>query len=92
MNLLLWAISLGTIGKLILGFAVLRVHMYIAREHSIDSVVLRAIKREKYLTLFALALMVISYVLEILFYQGATEFLTCIGSECASAVSAAFQN
>ena len=90
MNLLLLGLTLSTIGKLVLGWAVLRVHMYMYRERDIDGVVLRAIKREEYITLAALILIVIGYVLEILFYQGSTELLTCTGEECAAAVSAAF--
>ena len=92
MNLLLWGITLGMIGKLVLGIAVMRVHLYILRERNIDNVVLRAIKREEYLTLVALALVIIGYVLEILFYQGSTDFLTCRGEECAAAIQAAFKN
>lgn len=92
MNLLLWGITLGTIGKLVLGIAVLRVHVYILREHKIDDVVLRALKREQYVTLIGLAFIVIGFALEILFYNGSTEFLACLGAECAGLVQAAFQN
>ena len=91
MNLLLWGITLGTIGKLVLGWAVLRVHMYIYREHDIDNVVLRAIKREEYITLIALILITIGFVFEVIFYQDSTELLSCIGEECAAAISTAFQ-
>jgi hypothetical protein len=90
MNLLLWGITLGTIGKLVLGIAVLRVHIRMFQEHKIDGVVLRAIKREHYLTILGLGLIVLGYALEIWFYRGSTEFLNCIGSECAGALQAAF--
>jgi hypothetical protein len=90
MNLLLWGITLGTIGKLILGIAVLRVHIRIFEEHRIDGVVLRAIKREHYLTLLGLGLIVIGYVFEVLFYNGSTGFFDCVGAECAGLVEAAF--
>lgn len=91
MNLLLWGLTLGTIGKLVLGWAVLRVHMYIYREHNIDNVVLRAIKREEYITLFSLILIVVGFIFEVIFYQGSTELLSCVGEECVGAISAAFQ-
>jgi hypothetical protein len=91
MNLLLWGITLGTVGKLVLGWAVLRVHMYMYREGNIDGVVRRAIKREEYITLAALILIVLGFVLELVFYQGSTELLSCTGSECAGAIQAAFQ-
>lgn len=90
MNLLLLGLTLSTVGKLVLGWAVLRVHMYMYREHNIDGVVLKAIKREEYITLFSLILIVIGYILEVLFYQGSTELLSCLGEECSAAISAAF--
>jgi len=89
MNLLLWGLTIGTIGKLILGIAVLRVHVGILKEHRIDGVVLKAIKREQLVTLFGLILIVVGFLLEVLFYSGSTHLLECTGSECASAVEAA---
>lgn len=62
-------LTLGTIGKLILGIAVLRVHAYIIKEHKIDGVVLTVMKRERYITAVAVALMIIGYVLEMAFYS-----------------------
>lgn len=91
MNLLLWGITLGTIGKLMLGIAVLRVHLRIFHEHSIDGVVLRAIKREHYITIVGLFLIVLGYVLELAFYNVSTEFLSCLGSECVGLVQEAFK-
>lgn len=76
MESLYLALTLGTIGKLILGIAVLRVHAYIIKEHKIDGVVLRAMKRERYITAFGIALIVIGYVLEILFYASTTIIAT----------------
>jgi hypothetical protein len=91
MNLLLWGITLGTIGKLIIGIAVLRVHIRIFQEHSIDGVVLRAIKREHILTIIGLFLIIAGYIFEVLFYQGSTEFFNCVGSECAGVIQSAFE-
>jgi hypothetical protein len=65
-------ITLGTIGKLILGIAVLRVHAHIIREHKIDAVVLSAMKRERYITAGGVFLILLGYVLEMLFYAGTT--------------------
>ncbi len=90
MNFLLWGITLGTLGKLIIGLAVLRVHIRIFQEHSIDGVVLKAIKREHILTMIGLFLIVAGYILEVMFYKGSTEFFSCIGAECAGAINAAF--
>ena len=90
MNYLLLGITLGTIGKLVLGVAVLRVHVYIIREHKIDDVVLKALRREQTVTLIGLALIVVGYVLEVMFYNGSTEFFSCVGPECQSLVKEAF--
>ncbi len=90
MNLLLWGLTLGTVGKLVLGLAVLRVHIRIFQEHSIDGVVLTAIKREHLITIFALSLIFIGYVLEVLFYSGSTGLLECVGAECTGAIENAF--
>ena len=90
MNFLLWGITLGTIGKLVLGIAVLRVHVYIIREHRIDNVVLSALRRERYVTICGLLLIVLGYIFEIFFYQGSTQFLSCVGSECAGLINASF--
>ncbi len=86
MNLLLWGLTLGTVGKLVLGIAVLRVHVYILREHKIDDVVLRALKREQFVTMGGLVLIVLGFMCEIVFYNGSTDLLSCIGEECSAAV------
>ncbi len=91
MNLLLWGITLGTIGKLILGIAVLRVHIRIFEEHKIDGVVLKAIKREHIVTVIGLIFIVLGYVLEVLFYHGSTQLFDCIGTECVAAIDSAFR-
>lgn len=65
-------LTLGIIGKLILGIAVWRIHAHIIREHKIDGVVLQAMRRERYITLFGIFLLILGYVLEILFYSTAT--------------------
>lgn len=88
MNLLLWGLTIGTVGKLVLGVAILRVHAYIIKEHRIDGVVLAALRRERYFTALGLILVVIGYVLEVFFYSGSTNLLDCVGGACASAVSA----
>ena len=74
MNLLFWGLTISVIGKIILGIAVLRVHSGIVHEHKIDGVVLRAMKREKWVTIIGLSLIVIGYIMEILFY-GFTPFM-----------------
>jgi len=86
MSLLLWGLTIGTIGKLILGFAVLRVHLGILHEHKIDGAVLSSIKREQTITMLALALILAGFILEVLFYADFTNFLTCVGTDCTATV------
>ena len=90
MNLLMLGLTLGVIGKVVLVIAVLRVHSGIAHEHKIDGVVIRAMKKEKWITIIGLALIILGYVLEMVFYSG-TPLLNCIGPECAALLEAAFE-
>jgi len=90
MNLLLWGLTIGTVGKLVLGIAVLRVHAGIIREHRIDDAVLRALKKERYVTLLGLVLITLGYIMEVIFYVGYTAFFECVGSECLAALGASF--
>lgn len=89
-NLLLWGLTLGTIGKLILGIAVLRVHINIIKEHRIDNLVLTAMKKEQWVTLTGLALIVIGYICEVIFYGG-TPFFSCGGADCAATIQNVFR-
>jgi hypothetical protein len=89
MNLLFWALTTGTLGKLILGIAVLRVHAGILHQHKIDGKVLNAIKGERYVTILGIVLILFGYILEMVFY-GYTPLLTCSLSECGAAAGALF--
>lgn len=90
MNLLLWGLTIGTVGKLVLGFAVLRVHLGILHEHKIDGVVLRSIKREQVITMLGLALILAGYIMEVIFYASFTDLLNCSGFDCTAAARNAF--
>jgi hypothetical protein len=72
MEMLYLGLALGTVGKLILGIAVWRVHAYILREHKIDQVVLHAIRRERYVTGMGILLILLGYAFEMLFYTTST--------------------
>ncbi len=89
MNLLLLGITLGTIGKVILGVAVLLVHIRILQEQSIDWIVLRAIKREHFVTIVGLIFIVAGYILEVMFYYN-IDLLSCTGTECSAALNTLF--
>ncbi len=89
MDILFWGLTTGTIGKLLLGLAVIRVHLIILREHKLDEVVFRSIKRERFITACGVLLIVIGYVLEMVFY-GFTPLAPCGENVCAASLGAAF--
>ncbi|MCH7568697.1 MAG: hypothetical protein IIA87_04725 [Nanoarchaeota archaeon] len=57
------ALTSEFIGTLLIGIAVLRVHMRVRKEHGIDDRVLKAIKREQWLTKLGLLLIIIGFIL-----------------------------
>ena len=70
MNALIIGITIGLIGKVVLGIAVIRVHIHIATERKVDGDVIRAIEREKYVTAAAIVLMVAGNLLEMAYFMG----------------------
>ena len=68
MGLLFAGIIVGTLGKVVLGITVLMVHTRLFREHRIDRAVLSELKRERWVGIFSILLIVIGFVLEMVFY------------------------
>ena len=56
-------LSLEFVGTILIGVAVLRVHMKVRKEQKIDKKVLRSIKRERYLTLAGMTLITLGFIL-----------------------------
>ena len=81
--------TLSVIGKGMLGLAIIWVHITMATERSIDEQVVKAFRRETLLTVIALFLIVVGYVLEVSAMGGFTNLITCNGVECSAALSAA---
>jgi hypothetical protein len=90
MNILFWGMTLGTAGKLLLGFAVLRVHTRIREERKIDAVVIRSIKHEEVFTALAVILIILGYIFEVAFYNG-LNFFSCFGPACSAALMQALK-
>lgn len=63
--MLFWGMTLGFIGKVLLGVTVMMVHSKITREKRIDGIVLTEMRREQIVAAFAIALMAIGYALEL---------------------------
>lgn len=85
MNLLFWALSVGTIGKVLLAIGILKVHYVMAQEKTIGERVIHSFKYEKVVTLTGVFLIVVGYLCELYFYNGVS-MLTCAGELCSAAL------
>lgn len=89
MSMLFWGLTIGMVGKIVLGIAVVRVHMIMLREHKLDTAVFNSIKRERLITILGVLLIILGYVLEITFYN-IIPFASCAESNCAASLGAVF--
>lgn len=87
MNLLFWGLTIGTIGKVMLGVGVLIAHSELAHERKIDKLVLKSFRIEHSLTIAGLFLIVAGYGLEMYFYDFLS-MLTCSTEECIISAAA----
>ena len=69
--LLIGGLTISTLGKVILGITVIRVHSRLSQEHSVDDAVVDEIHKEKGLGIAGIVLMVLGYFMEMVFYMGA---------------------
>ncbi len=69
MNLFTIGLILDTVGKILIGLAVLAVHRHIFSERKIDSDVLRAIRREWILTISGILLIAVGALLQLIFHS-----------------------
>jgi hypothetical protein len=89
MNILFWGLTIGALGKVLLGVGVMIAHTSLVKEKRIDMIVLKGYRVEHALTVIGLIMIVVGYFMEIYFY-GFTPFLTCTGAECSAAIINAF--
>ncbi len=87
MSLLFWGLTLGLVGKIMLAIGILKVHFVMEKERRIGDKVIHSFHLEKVLTVIGVLCIVIGYVMEIYFYNGA-DLLTCHGGECSASLSA----
>ena len=64
MNIEIIGFILTTIGEILLGAMVLIIHWHILKEHRIDANVLRQMKQEQFLGAFAIASIIIGFLLQ----------------------------
>jgi len=68
--MLITGITLGMIGTVLLGIAVIRVHWHVSHEHKIDRDVIRAIKNERIVSIVAILFIIAGYILELAYLSG----------------------
>lgn len=68
MNWFNLGLTLDTLGKILLGVSVIMVHKHIYQERQIDTDVLRAMKKEKIISIFSIFLIILGYFLQTLFH------------------------
>ncbi len=66
---LFWGLTLSFFGKVILGATVINVHAHIIKERRIDMDVLKEMKRERALGIFAVFLILLGYFLELSYFN-----------------------
>ncbi len=69
MNLFSIGLVIDTIGKVLIGIAVLRVHRHIFKERKIDADVLQAMRREWLQSFTGIMLIIAGAILQLFFYQ-----------------------
>ena len=62
-GVIITSLALEFIGTMLIGIAVLRVHMRLGTEHKIDDRVFKAIRREQWLTKLGLVLITLGFIL-----------------------------
>lgn len=84
MNLLFLGMTFGVIGKAMLAWGVVLVHVKMAKERSFDDVVIRSFHTEMIITLIGLVFIVAGYIMEVTFMGGFTFLATCSGETCGA--------
>ena len=66
---LFWGLSLGMLGKVMLGATVINVHAHIVKERKIDIDVIKEMKRERRIGVFAVFFILAGYVMELAYFN-----------------------
>ncbi|MFQ5717371.1 MAG: hypothetical protein ACE5GQ_09760 [Nitrospinales bacterium] len=65
MNWVVIGFSADTLGKILLGFTVLKVYWHVLREHKVDADVLRQMRQEQVLGTLGIGLIIVGYLLQL---------------------------
>ena len=68
MNVLFWGLTLGFVGKCLLGVSVVLVHAKVVHEHGIDQAVLTEMKQERNTAILGIVFMAVGYMLELMHF------------------------
>ena len=68
MDSLILGLTIKTIGEVIIGISIIRVHNKIMQEHKLDRKVYRSIRNEKFWGLIGVILIIAGYLLEVSSY------------------------
>lgn len=60
-----WALTSSTVGAVLLGAAVMMVHMKVVKEHGIDNKVITEMRRERNIAFVGIVLVILGYLLEV---------------------------
>ncbi|HBB56796.1 TPA: hypothetical protein DEW47_03065 [Patescibacteria group bacterium] len=60
-----WGFTIGLIGKIMVAFTAIAVHHRFLKEHKVDEGVFKTMKREQFVGILGVILMIIGYFLEI---------------------------
>jgi uncharacterized membrane protein YidH (DUF202 family) len=69
-NFLVLGLTLRTLGEVIIGLSIIRVHIRIMQEHKLDKKVYRSIHKEKFWAVVGVALIIVGYFLEVAHING----------------------
>lgn len=72
--ILIVGVSVGALGKVLLGVTVIKVHGKIVAEHKLDRRVFSEMRTEKMIGLWSIAFIIIGFLLEISFYLNGVIF------------------
>jgi len=65
MNITFIGFTLDTLGEILLGVTVLKVHFHVIKEHKIDTDVLKEMRLEQVLGILAVILIIVGYLLQL---------------------------
>jgi quinol-cytochrome oxidoreductase complex cytochrome b subunit len=68
MNSFVLGLTLKTLGEVIIGFAVISVHLRIIKEHKLDRKVYRSIRNEKFWGSIGVLFVIAGYIIEVASY------------------------